>query len=153
MITSSSPRELAAHPVCLELPVQWGDQDAFGHVNNVVYFRWMESARMEYFRRANLGAMTAKRGAGPILASIKCDFRRQLAYPDTVLISASIASIGRTSMRMVHLAYRRAQQAVVAEGDSVIVMFEYGEQRPITVEDDIRATIDALEGRTAQSAS
>jgi len=148
MINSLSPPELAAHPVYLELPVQWGDQDAFGHVNNVVYFRWMESARMEYFRRANLGSITAKQGAGPILASIKCDFRRQLAYPDTVLISASIASIGRTSMKMVHLAYSKVQQAVVAEGDSVIVMFNYGEQRPVQVADHIRATIDAFEGRT-----
>jgi acyl-CoA thioester hydrolase len=147
MIDPLLPSELAGHPVSISWPVQWGDQDAFGHVNNVVYFRWMESARIEYFRRAGLGDMMSNQGAGPILASIKCDFRRQLTYPDTLLISASVASIGRTSIKMVHRVYSTAQQAVAAEGDSVIVMFEYSKQRPILVADAIRATIDALEGR------
>jgi acyl-CoA thioester hydrolase len=151
MINPGQPTELANHPVSIELPVQWGDQDAFGHVNNAVYFRWMESARMEYFRRAGL-AMGSDQGAGPILASFKCDFRRQLNYPDTVLISASVASIGRTSLKMVHKVYSQTQQAVVAEGDSVIVMFEYTHQRPILVADSIRETIDALEGRSNQPA-
>ena len=145
-----SPPELAGHPIFISLPVQWGDQDAFGHVNNVVYFRWMESARIEYFRQGQLGAAAANQGAGPILASIKCDFRRQLGHPDTVLVSASIASIGRTSMKMVHLVYSTVQQAVAAEGESVIVMFDYQAQRPILVADEIRGKIEALEGRSGQ---
>jgi acyl-CoA thioester hydrolase len=147
MINSSAAPDSAAYPVSITLPVQWGDQDAFGHVNNVVYFRWMESARIDYFRRIALGTAVSKDGAGPILASIKCDFRRQLAYPDTLFVSASIASIGRTSMKMVHRVYSTAQQAVAAEGDSVIVMFDYQTQRPILVADEIRAKIDSLEGR------
>ena len=151
MIDREHPRELAAHPISTSLPVQWGDQDAFGHVNNVVYFRWMESARIEYFHRAGLGATTANQAAGPILASIKCDFRRQLAYPDMVLVSASIASIGRTSMKMVHLVYSMSQQAIAAEGESVIVMFDYQAQRPILVAEDIRAKIDAVERQAGQS--
>ena len=143
----SRPPELAAHPLVISLPVQWGDQDAFGHVNNVVYFRWMESARIEYFRVGSLGTGVSKQGFGPILASIKCDFRRQLLYPDMLFVSASIASIGRTSMKMVHRVYSTSQQAVAAEGDSVLVMFDYEAQRPIAVANDIRAKIDAIEGR------
>jgi acyl-CoA thioester hydrolase len=143
----TKPPELAIHPVALSLPVQWGDQDAFGHVNNVVYFRWMESARIEYFRRAGLGQMMSNQGQGPILASIKCDYRRQLSFPDTLLISASITSIGRTSLKMAHLLYSTAQQAVAAQGESVVVMFDYTTQRPVPVPDSIRATLDALEGR------
>ena len=145
MIITAKPPELMSHPLLISLPVQWGDQDSFGHVNNVVYFRWMESARIEYFRQAAIGG-TSNQGVGPILASLKCDFRRQLTYPDTVLVSASIASIGRTSMKMVHLVYSTAQQAVAAEGDSVLVMFEYTRQRPILVADDTRTKIDAIEG-------
>jgi len=119
------PPELAVHPVTLSLPVQWGDQDAFGHVNNVVHFRWMESARIEYFGRAGLGHMMSNQGQGPILASIKCDYRRQLAFPDTILISASITDIGRTSLKMAHLLYSTAQKAVAGQGESVIVIFDY----------------------------
>jgi acyl-CoA thioester hydrolase len=150
MINSPPPAELASHPIYIEWPVQWGDQDAFGHVNNVVYFRWMESARIEYFHRAGLGAMMSNQGAGPILASIKCDFRRQLTFPDTLLISASVLSIGRTSIKMAHLVYSTSQKAIAAEGDSVIVMFEYSKQRPILVADNIRAAIATLEGRDGQ---
>jgi len=146
MITIAKPPELLAHPIVVTLPVQWGDQDSFGHVNNVVYFRWMESARIEYFRQTAIGS-TTNQGAGPILASLKCDFRRQLTYPDTVLVSASIASIGRTSMKMAHLVYSTAHKAIAAEGDSVLVMFEYTHQRPILVAEDIRARIEAIEGR------
>src|ERR1041384_18465 len=122
MTSSPRPKELADHSFVITLPVQWGDQDAFGHVNNVVYFRWMESARIEYFRRSNFGTVDNS-GVGPILASIKCDFRRQLKYPDTLLISGSIVSIGRTSMKMVHRVYSTTHQAVAAEGDSVLVLF------------------------------
>src|SRR4051794_12836689 len=146
MITTMKPPELLAHPIIITLPVQWGDQDSFGHVNNVVYFRWMESARIEYFRQTGVGS-TSNQGIGPILASIKCDFRRQLTYPDTLLVSASIASIGRTSMKMMHRVYSITQQAIAAEGDSVLVMFDYSNQRPILIADDIRARIDAFEGR------
>ena len=112
----TQPAALAAHPFSITLPVQWGDQDAFGHVNNVVYFRWLESARIAYFLAADLGFGMSNHGVGPILASIECDFRRQLAYPDTLIVSASIASIGRTSMKMAHLVYSTAQQAIAAEG-------------------------------------
>jgi acyl-CoA thioester hydrolase len=151
MITNANPPELLTHPIVVTLPVQWGDQDSFAHVNNVVYFRWMESARIEYFRQAAIGS-ASNQGIGPILASIKCDFRRQLTYPDTVLVSASIASIGRTSMKMIHRVYSLGHKAIAAEGDSALVMFEYTHQRPILVADDIRAKIDAIEGRGSGSA-
>jgi acyl-CoA thioester hydrolase len=145
------PPELADHPLILNWPVQWGDQDAFGHVNNVVYFRWMESARIEYFRRSGLGAID-NTGIGPILATIKCDFRRQLKYPDALLITGSILSIGRTSMKMAHRVYSQTQQAIAAEGDSVLVFFDYRSQRPIPVPDNVRAAIDAFEGRGTSGA-
>jgi acyl-CoA thioester hydrolase len=140
------PPELADHPVIMPWPVQWGDQDSFGHVNNVVYFRWLESARIEYFAHAQMPTGQNK-SVGPILASVKCDYRRQLNFPDTVLVSTSIAAIGRTSLRMVHRIYSTAQRAVVAEGDSTLVLFDYDAQRPVAVSEEIRARIEKLEGR------
>ena len=141
---------LSDFPVQLTLPILWGDQDAFGHVNNVIHFRWMESARIDYFGRAGLGHMMSSEGQGPILASIKCDYRRQLTFPDTVLISTSITSIGRTSLKMAHRIYSTAQKAIAGEGDSVIVMFDYATQKPVAVSDEIRAIINALEKQVAK---
>jgi len=145
-MTVATPPELADHPLTIAIPVQWGDQDSFGHVNNVVHFRWMESARIAYFAPLGLGAAITH-GLGPILASIKCDFRRQLKYPDTIRVSASVAKIGRTSLTMVHRVYSEAQRAIVSEGDSVIVMFDYTAQKPTPLPNALRAQIESLEGR------
>src|SRR3569623_1335479 len=119
------PPPLDTHPMSLRVVVQWGDQDMFGHVNNTVYFRWMESARIEYFYRAALGEFMSNTGIGPILASIKSDYKRQVKFTDTLLVSCSDPAIGRTSIKMTHFIYSEAHQAVAAVGESTIVMFNY----------------------------
>lgn len=146
-MTSARPAELAVHPEIVTIPIQWGDQDAFGHVNGVMYFRWFETARVEYLHRAGLAHLMSNTGIGPILASIKCDYRRQLSHPDTILVSAGISDIGRTSLKMAHLIYSEKQGAVVAQGDSTIVVFDYASQRPAQVPEAVRAMIEKMEGR------
>jgi acyl-CoA thioester hydrolase len=94
-----------------------------------------------------LKAMYHGAGIGPILASIGCNYRRQLTYPDTVSVGARISRIGRTSFEMEHVLFSTAQQAVVADGKSTIVTFDYKAQKPIPVPDDIRAAIAKIEGR------
>ena len=141
------PEPLAVFSVVIELPVQWGEQDSFGHVNNIIYFRWFESARIAYLERLNLrGGPRGPDPIGPILASIKCDFRRQLTYPDQVLVGARVTRIGRSSIGMAHLVWSRAQRAVAAEGDSTLVVFDYQAGRPHPVPDSLRQAIAALEG-------
>ncbi len=139
---------LDGFPVAIELPVQWGEQDAFGHVNNVTYFRWLESARIAYLEQVNLGHDLQRTGVGPILAAIKCDYRRQLTYPDSVIVGARVTRIGRSSLTMQHGVFSVAQQTLVAESEGVIVAFEYAANQSCPVPDDVRRAIEALEGRT-----
>ncbi|HEV2971394.1 MAG TPA: thioesterase family protein [Pirellulales bacterium] len=136
---------LAEFPVVISLPVQWGDQDMFGHVNNVVFFRWYESARIAYLDRIGLSAMMERERLGPILAAIGCNYRRQLKFPDTVEIGSRITQIGRTSLTMTHAMWSQGQQALVADGESAIVMFDYQTQRPVPVPTAIREAIEKLE--------
>jgi acyl-CoA thioester hydrolase len=145
-----SPTELADFPVQIELPVQWGDQDAFGHVNNTIYFRWYESARIAYLERLGIGDKNSATGLGPILAAIGCDYRRQVKYPDRVRIGSRIIRIGRTSMTMEHKVWSSAQHAVVADGHSTIVAFDYAANKPRAVPGEMRAAIEQLEGRELQ---
>src|SRR5205807_5731796 len=93
---------LEGFPVVLTVAVQWGDQDSFGHVNNTIYFRWFESARIAYLERIGQGQMMNRVGLGPILAAINCNYRKQLKYPDTLLIGAKITRIGNSSLTMTH---------------------------------------------------
>ncbi len=91
-MTTPLPAELADFPVTIELPVQWGDQDAFGHVNNTVYFRWYESARIAYFERLEMADQNSSLGLGPILAAIGSNYRRQVRFPDRVIIGSRVAA-------------------------------------------------------------
>ena len=56
------------YPVVIELPVVWGEMDAFSHVNNIIYFRYFESARLAYVEQTGLLEYMDKTGIGPILA-------------------------------------------------------------------------------------
>ncbi len=139
---------LAKYPVAIALPVFWGDQDAFGHVNNNAYFRWFESARIAYSERIGLLDLFRAERIGPILASIACDYRRQLTFPDTVHVGVRVTRMGRTSLGLDHVIVSQSQLAVAAEGTSTIVVFDYRANKPHPIPSPLREAIEGLEGRT-----
>src|SRR5580698_5650353 len=94
------PPLLAEYPIQTEISVLWGDEDSFGHVNNVAYLRWCETGRMEYMRRIDLFPELPPKGLGPIIASVTCHYRRPMRYPDTVTVGTRVTSIGNSSFRM-----------------------------------------------------
>lgn len=138
---------LATFPVAIQLPVQWGDQDAFSHVNNTVYFRWCESARIEYLNRLEMNDRSDRAGIGPILAAIGCNYRRPVTYPDSVQIGARVTRLGRSSVTMEHLIYSESQRQVVADASSTIVVFDYQSQKSQFIPDKVREIIELLEGK------
>ncbi len=146
-ICREPPALLAEFPVVIEQPVQWGEQDAFGHVNNTVHFRWFETARVAYLERLGMEYMTSPEGKGLILAAINCNYRRQIKYPDSVLIGCRVTRIGNASLTLVNAVYSRQGAAIAAEGESVIVMFDYAKQKSRRVPEDLREAVARLEGR------
>src|SRR4051812_49060189 len=146
---SDRPQVLKDYPVVLTLPILWGDQDAFGHVNNVIYFRWAESARIAYLIDTGLHGLLSVANLGPILASLKCDFLKQLNFPDTVSIGARITRLGNKSLSMEHAIYSTAAVDIVAKLDSVIVIFDYGQQKSCPIPEEVREKIAGIEGRSS----
>lgn len=140
--------ELADYRVVVRWPVQWGDQDPFQHVNNAIYFRWFETARIAYLERIALTGIEPQHGLGPILAAISCQFRRPVTYPDWIQIGSRVTRLGRSSFAMEHKLCSERQAAVAAEGDSTIVVFNYKDQKSQPMPDDLRRRIEELEGRT-----
>jgi acyl-CoA thioester hydrolase len=137
-------------PVTIELPVQWGEMDAFGHVNNVTYLRWFESARIAFFEQAKV--MTQMPRVGPIMARQSIDYRLPLHYPDQVLVSCGVTSIGKSSLQLaMRLRSRAHDRAIAAEGDAVIVMFDYEAGKKALVSDELRASIEALQEGAVES--
>lgn len=148
-MNADAPELLQEYPLVLTLPILWGNQDAFGHVNNVVYFRWCESARVAYLNDTGLQALMSQANLGPILASITCDFLRQLNFPDTVRIGARITRIGTKSVSMEHAIYSDALQAIAATSNSVIVLFDYAQQKSCVIPAEVRAKIESIEKKLA----
>jgi acyl-CoA thioester hydrolase len=143
----SEPSDLLPdYHVVISLPVQWGDQDLNAHVNNVIFFRWLESARVEYLNRLGMAHWRGG-GPGPILASVKCDFKRQVQFPDTVEIGSKVTRLGRSSMTMHNAVFSRAQIAVVAEAESIMVAFDYALGQSVPIPDSLRAAIEQIEGK------
>jgi acyl-CoA thioester hydrolase len=146
-MTEPTTNLLSDYPVVVTLPLQWGDQDAFGHVNNTLPIRWFETARVAYLEQSGMSQMMQTGGIGPILASVTCNYRRQLHYPDRISIGARIAKIGRSSMIMEHAVYSEKLGAIAADGTSTVVIFDYEANRTTRIPADIRKAFEELEGR------
>src|SRR5215210_2137077 len=110
---------LETYPVVIEIPVAWGEMDSLLHVNNIVYFRYFESARMDYFVRLGLWDYMRETGVGPILASTQCRFRAPLTYPDTVSVGARVPEVGDDRFLMEYVVVSRGQRRVAAEGEGL----------------------------------
>ncbi len=120
------------------LPVQWGDMDAFGHVNNVVYIQWFESARIDLLNSVPSAVTMASGGVAPILVSIRCDYKKQLHFPDTVYIGSKVVKLGRTSFEIEHAVFSEQLQQIAAVGTSVVVVFDYAINRPVRIPKQLR---------------
>src|SRR6266581_7739032 len=147
MHNSNPPAPLVNFPVVISWPVQWGDQDAFSHVNNTVYFRWFESGRIAYFERLGLAHTLSDAGLGPILAAINCNFRRPIGYPDTVHIGTRITKVGNSSLTIAQTVFSQRLQMIAADGNSVMVLFNYHAKKSTRVPDDLRSKIATVERR------
>ena len=139
---------LDGFPVVVELPVVWGEMDAFAHVNNVVYFRYFETVRQIYFEKIGFLETANTIGVGPILASVRCDFRRPLTFPDKIFVGTKISEMSADRFLMRHRIVSEKLQKVAAEGDGLIVSYDYREGRKAPIPDEVRKKIEQLEGRS-----
>ena len=133
------------YPVTLKQPVIWGDMDAFEHVNNTVYFRYFEDARMEFFLRLGVMAHLKETQVGPILASTRCDFRAPLSFPDNVVVGAWIDQIAEKRFTMHYRVHSVGQQCLVAEGEGLVVFYDYENKKSSPVPEHIVKNIEQLQ--------
>lgn len=130
------------YPIAVEVPVAWGDMDAFRHVNNTVFIRWFETARITLCEKLGL-TVDRPEGIGPILASVTCDYVVPVEYPATVVTRARVTNIGGRSLEVEHAV--TIDGTTVARGTAVMVLFDYAKGESVAVPDEIRDVIAALE--------
>lgn len=135
----------AAFHCLTPIKIRFRDLDAFGHVNNAVYFTFMEMARMEYFTQIGL-----LKDEFPalffIIAEATCQFKVPLEIDTPLIIQARVSRLGNSSFDMEYRFVHAASEAVLATGRTVQVTFDYAANRSVPLPDEWRAVITQLEG-------
>ena len=127
------------------LAARFRDCDLFGHVNNSVYFTYMEEARWAYWRELT-GDFPHSRFPGLILARAECDFIRPVQPGERIDIWMGATKIGRTSVSL-DCEMLDGRGAAVAKGRAVMVMYDYAAAAPVPVPDWARTRIEEYQGR------
>lgn len=128
----------------MQLPIRWGDMDAMGHVNNAVYFRYIEQARIDWMAEIDCAPDPAK-GTGPVIINAHCTFLQQLKFPGALEIITFIGPIGRSSFETMHEIRRLdAPDALAAYGGAKIVWTDYRLAKSMIVPDDIRGRLQTM---------
>lgn len=122
------------------IPIRWGDMDVMGHVNNAMYFRYMETARLEWFR--TLGLRLSPEGEGIVIVNAFCNFIRQLEYPGDVLARTYVSDLGRSSFDTWVTMERTDQPgAISASGGATVVWVDFPAQKSAPLPDWLRQTV------------
>ncbi len=134
-----------AFPVQVHLPVQWGDMDAFGHVNNTVYFKYFETARLAYFNQVGVMEDMQAEQLGPILAETSAQFKRALVFPDQIIAGANVIENQTYGFLMQYGVYSKQQDTVTTLGTGRIVMVDYNSGKKVKPTDKLLQAIAELQ--------
>jgi acyl-CoA thioester hydrolase len=117
------------------IPIRWGDMDAMGHVNNTVYFRFMEQARIGWFD-ALVPEQEAWKSTGIVIANAACNFKKPMTYPGTVEVRIFVGAVGGSSVPTFY--EMTVGEVLYADGEATVVFIDMAKQRAVRIPEDIR---------------
>ncbi len=129
----------------LQLRLDWSEMDMFAHINNVSYFKYLQAARVNYWEQIGLKTPYTD-GLGPMLASTGCQFRKPLFYPGNIIIETNVEFIKNTSFGLLHRIFN-ADGELAAEGNDVVVLYDFLKHEKAPVPDWLRQKIAEAEDR------
>jgi acyl-CoA thioester hydrolase len=120
------------------IAIRWGDMDAMGHVNNTVYFRYMEQARISWFE-ALVPQAEAWKSTGIVIANATCNFKRALSYPGTVEVKLYAGPPGGSSVATYYDLV--LENEVYADGAAMVVFIDMEKQKAVRIPEHIRSLL------------
>ena len=140
--------KLSQLPVYVDEHVRWGDMDAFGHMNNTVFFGLFEAARMAYFEKIQFSDPRENDGLGPILAHTECYFMKPLAYPQALQVGTRISKLQDDRFTMDYGLFMAGEKPVLAAcGSGQVVCYNYDQGVKANIPKVIAERIGQLEHR------
>jgi acyl-CoA thioester hydrolase len=120
------------------IAIRWGDMDAMGHVNNTVYFRYMEQARISWFE-ALLPRGEAWGATGIVIANASCNFKKAINYPATVEVKMFAGAPGGSSLPTSYELL--VENQICADGAATVVFIDMEKQKPVRIPEALRNLI------------
>jgi|SRR6185312_4742144 len=133
-------------PVELKIRLDWSEMDLFGHINNVMFFKYIQASRVNYWDEIKLMRNFNKTKIGPILVSTTCQFKKPLFFPGNITIQARVDFIKNTSIGIQHRILNDKKE-LAAEAQDVIVLYDFNSNEKVVIPQEIRKTIEDLEKR------
>ncbi len=125
----------------LSVPLRWGDMDSMGHINNTLYFRYMEICRLDWLFQVGAGA--ARTGEGPVIINAFCNFLSQLEFPGELRVTMFVARPGRSSFESYYALERSdGPGVVVAEGGARVVWTDFAARKSAAMPDWFRRHLE-----------
>jgi acyl-CoA thioester hydrolase len=122
------------------ISIRWGDMDAMGHLNNTSYFRFLETARIDWM--THLGCTPSPTGEGPVIINAFCNFYKQFEYPGDVLIKMYVSEPGRSSFESWATLERTDMPGVIyATGGATTVWVDFPKQKSVPMPQWFKAII------------
>ena len=126
------------HEMCM--PIRWGDMDAMAHVNNTVYFRYLETVRIDWM--SSIGCRPDPKGEGPVIVNAFCNFYKQLEYPGDIRVKMYVSEPGRTTFESWATIERVDQPGVIfAAGGATTIWIDFPQQKAKTLPDWMRKLV------------
>lgn len=138
---------LAEFATVTKIQVAWGEMDALQHVNNAVYFRYFETARLDYFNKINLLVNLKQNHIGPVLSYTECRYKAPVTYPDTLLIGSRVTDLQDDRFTMEYQIVSENTGKVTTVGSATCVMFDFKQHTKASIPENIKQAILLAEER------
>lgn len=122
-----------------QMAIRWGDMDAYGHVNNTIYFRYMEQARCEWLEEQ--GYKVAPEGHAPVIINAACTFLVPLTYPGTIEVRTYAGKLGRSSLETRYEIRVVGEDTLYAEGAAKIVWMDTANGKSVPIPEALRERV------------
>ncbi len=139
----AQPQPRSAYRAFRDIGTRWADNDVYGHVNNVVYYSWFDTAVNAHL--IEQGALDIH--AGPVIGLVietQCNYFAPLAFPQTVQAGLRVAHLGTSSVRYEVGLFAAGAELAAACGHFVHVYVDRGSRRPVTLPPSLKTVLETL---------